>query len=40
MGGCIEIEKERKMNILIGVGKVVECINWREKVFKKGNVSF
>ena len=39
MGESIKIERERKMNILIGVKKVVEYINWREKIYKKGNMS-
>ena len=38
MGGSIKIETKRKINILIGVGKVVEYIN-REKVSRKGNVA-
>ena len=32
-------ERKKKMNILIGVRKVVVCINWRKKVIKKENVS-
>ena len=39
MGVNIKIERERKMNILIRVKKMVERINWIEKVSKKGNVS-
>ena len=39
MDVSIKIEREWKMNILIGVTKSGWCINWREKAFKKGNVS-
>ena len=37
-GISIKIERERKINILIGGEKMVECINWTEKVSKKENV--
>ena len=37
-GVSIQREREREINILNGVKKVVGCINWRDKVFKKGNV--
>ena len=38
MGVTIKIERETKMDIIIRVRKIVGCINWREKISKKGNV--